>query len=304
MTASLRAYLARSPLNKGLFFLLLVISGASISWFVGFVISELFLGIPLVTQPSLLDNIADPDLLPALRTMQILQAFGMLIIPSVLYIYFSAPKNGLRSVFSEPSRQPVLISIAFFLVAFPLVNFLADWNSSWEIPSKFGNWLVGKEEQTGSLTKMFLDMPTVWHLMLNLTMIAILPALGEELVFRGIIQKGLYRLGNPHVAIWLTAILFSAVHMQILGFVPRMLMGVAMGYLFLWSGNLWYPIIAHLTNNAVAVTLSYGIQHGMIDSHLEDAGMGNAAVAAFSLAFCMMLLYVFKEHQRSLQLRQ
>lgn len=258
-----------------------------------------------MTQPSLLDNISDPELLPALRTMQILQALGMLIIPSIVFIYLSAAQNGLRSVFIEPSRQPVLISIVFFMVAFPLVNFLAEWNSGWEISSKFGNWLVGKEEQTGSLTKMFLDMPSIWHLLLNLTMIALLPALGEELIFRGILQKGLYsRLGNPHVAIWLTAILFSAVHMQILGFVPRMLMGVAMGYLFFWSGNLWYPIIAHFTNNAGAVILSYGVQHGMIDSHLEDAGMGNPAVAAFSLVFCMMLLYVFKEHQRSLATQQ
>ncbi|MDB4655998.1 CPBP family intramembrane metalloprotease, partial [Flavobacteriales bacterium] len=119
------------------------------------------------------------------------------------------------------------------------------------------------------------------------------------------LQSGLQRFWkNPHLAIWVTAVVFSAVHFQFLGFVPRMLMGAAMGYLFFWSGNLWYPIMAHFTNNAMAVVLSYGIQHGAVRSEIENAGIENGTMAALSLLFCLMLLYLFKKHQDSVSLVQ
>lgn len=299
MKESLQAYLQRSPLNGVLFMLLLVFMGASVFSFIGFAISELFLGIPLLSDPTLLDNISDPELLPALRLMQVLQALGMLIAPSIVYLWLSSSWSGVRRILALPQRQPVLISIVFFMVAFPVVNYLAEWNSTIEIPSCIGDWMKDKETQAGSLTQQFLEMPNWWMLLFNLFMIALLPAVGEELIFRGIIQQGLNKqLRNPHAAIWLAAILFSAVHMQFFGFVPRMLMGVAMGYLFFWSGNLWYPIIAHFTNNAVSVVLAYGIQHGSIEKEIENAGLGNPMMVTFSLVFCFMLLYLFKQHQQ------
>lgn len=164
--------------------------------------------------------------------------------------------------------------------------------------------MESKESQAGQLTELFLEMPNAGLLLFNLLMIAVLPALGEELIFRGIIQRGLMKHSiNPHLSIWIAAVLFSAIHLQFYGFVPRMLMGVAMGYLFFWSGNLWYPIIAHFTNNAMSIILSYGIQHKQIQPEIETAGIDNGTVASFSLLFCLMLLYLFKQHQ-SLQKHQ
>ena len=229
---------------------------------------------------------------------------GMMIIPAVVYLWLT-DSTWLKHVFTAPVRQPILICIALFMVAFPFINFVAEWNSSWNIPTFIGDWMHGKEAETGDLTKSFLNMPNVGLLILNLLMIGLLPALGEELIFRGVLQGGLQRYWkNPHLAIWVTAIVFSAVHFQFLGFVPRMLMGAAMGYLFFWSGNLWYPIIAHFTNNAMAVVLSYGIQHGSVRSEIENAGIENETMAALSLLFCLMLLYVFKKHQESVSLVQ
>ncbi|MBI1287173.1 MAG: CPBP family intramembrane metalloprotease [Flavobacteriales bacterium] len=300
MTESLRTYVHRSWLNGALFFLLLVFTGASLFSFIGFAISELFLGIPLLTQQELLENMTDPELLPALRLLQVLQGFGMLILPSVGFLWISESSERLKQVFQVPTRQSVMLSIALFLVAFPFINYVAEWNASWNIPTAMGDWMEQKEQSAGKLTELFLDMPSVWFLVLNVVMIGLLPAVGEELIFRGIIQRGLQKqIGNPHAAIWLAAILFSAFHFQFLGFVPRMLMGVAMGYLLYWSGNLWYPIIAHFTNNASAVILNYGIQHGDVDSAMDQAGTGNSTMAVFSLVFCMMLLYLFKRHQEA-----
>lgn len=276
--------------------LLLVFAGASVFSFIGFSICELFLGIPLLTKPELMDDFSNPEILPALRVMQVLQALGMLILPAFVYLWLSTSWDNVKQIFASPKRQPVLISIAFFMVAFPAVNFLAELNSSVEIPTIIGDWMSLKEQKANTLTSMFLDMPTVWLLLFNLLMIAILPALGEELIFRGIIQPAFQRLtGNPHIAIWVTAVIFSAVHLQFFGFIPRMLMGVAMGYLFFWSGNLWYPIIAHLTNNGLSVLLSYGIQNGAVNPEIELAGIENLSLAGFSLLFCLMLLYLFKQ---------
>lgn len=298
MIESLRAHVKRSPINGVLFLLLLIFTGAALFSFFGFVIAEVILGIPLLTQPALLDDLTDPELIPALRVMQVLQAFGMLILPAIIYMYVSSSWEGVKSLFLAPKRQPVMLGIAVFMVAFPFINYLAQWNAELELPGGIGDWMRSKEEQAGSLTAQFLDMPNVGLLLFNLFMIALLPAVGEELIFRGIIQRGLSRqFRNPHVAIWVAAILFSAIHMQFFGFVPRMLMGVAMGYLFYWSGNLWYPIIAHFTNNALAVAISYGIQHGSIQPEIETAGLDNAAIAGFSLAFCLMLLFLFKQFQ-------
>lgn len=278
--------------------LLLVLTGASVFSFIGFAVSELFLGIPLLSNPHLLDDMTNPEVVPAMRIMQVLLAIGMMIVPSAVYLWISSSWDELKKVFGNVNRQGVMLSVAFFMVAFPFVNFLAEWNASLEIPTVLGTWMESKESQAGQLTAIFLDMPNVGLLLFNLLMIAVLPAVGEELIFRGIIQRGLTKHAiNPHLSIWIAAALFSAIHLQFFGFFPRLLMGVAMGYLFFWSGNLWYPIIAHFTNNAVSIILSFGIQHNHIQPEIETAGIDNGTVASFSLVFCMMLLYLFQQHQ-------
>jgi len=98
-------------------------------------------------------------------------------------------------------------------------------------------------------------------LLINLLMIAILPAIGEELIFRGCFQNIFTRwTGNYHWGIWLAAILFSAIHMQFYGFIPRMLLGAMFGYMLVWGRSMWLPILAHLVNNGGAVITAYVLQ--------------------------------------------
>jgi membrane protease YdiL (CAAX protease family) len=93
---------------------------------------------------------------------------------------------------------------------------------------------------------------------INLIMIAVLPALGEEFIFRGVFQKIFCRLfGSGHIAIWITAFIFSFVHLQFFGFLPRFILGLLFGYLFYWSRTLWLPVIAHFVNNAVPTFIAY-----------------------------------------------
>jgi membrane protease YdiL (CAAX protease family) len=273
--------------------------GVSLASFFGFLIAQFVLGVPLLSNPALAEDLLNPTLLPVLRLLQILQALGLIIVPSLGFLYLSSSERGF-GVFGNPIRQRIMLSIVLFMVAMPFINFLGDWNAHIQLPEPFGTWVTQKETQTEKLIERFLQMPHLGWLAFNLFMIALLPALGEELLFRGVAQRLLANWsGNAHVAVWTAAILFSAIHMQFLGFVPRLFMGAALGYLFLWSGNLWYPIIAHFANNAMAVVIVYMQQHGSSQTTLDTAGIQNPAMAAFSLAFCLMLMYLFKVVQGS-----
>lgn len=254
------------------------------------------MGLPLLTDVSLVNNLSDPAIFPALRLMQIMQALGMLIFPSLYCLYLNQGDLRKLDVLKRPKRQPVLLSIAVFMVALPFINFIADWNAHLELPGAFGQWASDKEAHLTELTSGFLKMPHMGWLALNLFMVALLPALGEELLFRGVLQPAVSRWsGNIHVGVWVAAFLFSAIHMQFFGFVPRLLMGALLGYLLLWSGNLWYPIVAHFCNNAMAIVFSYMEQQGMAaGTQTGDFGIADPLLASFSLVFVLMLLYLFR----------
>lgn len=275
---------------------MLMLGGASLASFLGFIIAQVFMGVPLLTEPHLADDLmTNPALLPVVRLMQVLQAIGMLVLPSAVLLFLGTDKAEIHALFRPPVRQPMLLCVAVFLVLLPFINFIADLNAQVTLPGNFGEWAAAKEAQLAELTAHFLVMPHLGTLTFNLFMIALLPALGEELLFRGVLQRLLSRWsGSAHLAVWVAAFLFSAIHLQFLGFVPRMLMGAVLGYLLLWSGNLWYPIIAHFVNNAGAVIIMYMQQHGQLDEGTANIGTGNAVQAAFSLVFGMMLLYLFQ----------
>jgi membrane protease YdiL (CAAX protease family) len=134
------------------------------------------------------------------------------------------------------------------------------------------NFLVEMEEGTSEMVRNLLLAEQPHELWFNLLTIAVIPAIGEELIFRGILQKKLdEQLKNPHLAIWLAALIFSAIHMQFQGFLSRMLLGGILGYMYHWTGNLWVPIFAHLVNNAVQIIGQYFFQKGMIETNIDRA---------------------------------
>jgi len=124
------------------------------------------------------------------------------------------------------------------------------------------------------LTELLLNVHTLATLVFNVFLIAVIPALGEELFFRGAVQGILRQKMNVKVAIWITAILFSAIHMQFYGFFPRMLLGAFFGYLLFWSENLWLPIVAHFTNNGIAIIFYYLKNNGYKVQDIDTIGTG------------------------------
>jgi hypothetical protein len=128
-------------------------------------------------------------------------------------------------------------------------------------------------------------------------LVAVVPAIGEEMLFRGVLQPVFIRVfKNKHIGIWLTAFVFSFIHFQFFGFVPRLLIGVFLGYLFAFTGNLWYSIVAHMANNGIAVVGYYLLQHEFIKTSPDALGTSeNAAIlCGVSVALTLIGLYFFK----------
>ena len=165
-----------------------------------------------------------------------------------------------------------LISSLILITALPLISFLAAWNADWVFPEGIESIFRSLEDKAMEITYAFLKVNTIGELLINILIIAALPAICEELFFRGAMQQWALKGMNKHVAIWITAILFSLIHFQAYGFVPRALLGGLFGYLAIWGGNLIYPIVAHFVNNALMVVLMYYINKNELGPELETFG--------------------------------
>lgn len=165
------------------------------------------------------------------------------------------------------SEIVMLITIVFMVVNAPII----EWNMNLQFPDVIHAPLKSFEQMAAEATKFLTNFYSLPYFMASIVVIAIIPAIGEELLFRGMIQRyGMKIFSNPHVAIWVTAFAFSAFHMQFFGFVPRMLLGALFGYLYFYSGNLWYSVIAHFTNNGFTILMMYLHQQGVSEMDIES----------------------------------
>lgn len=228
----------------------------------------------------------------SLKVLQVAQALGLFVVPYILYRWLlDQPTYSLRL---KASSWPMLLVFGIAMVAsLPMINFLAEWNMGLTLPdalSSVQSWIEAREKDVERLLEVFLVMETPWHLVMNLLLIAFIPAVSEELLFRGTLQPLVFRMvKNEHAAIWLTAFLFSFFHMQFLGFFPRMLLGAVFGYAAHWSGSLLLPMVGHLINNGVAVLIAYFIGLEALNPDVETLG-ANEGQWMMALASCLVLL--------------
>ena len=169
-----------------------------------------------------------------------------------------------------------------------------------EILQEFGNWARSQEDKMTEMTKLLTHFSTPGEYAFGMVVIALLPGIGEELVFRGLIQNELWRGSrNIHVGIWFSAFIFSAIHMQFFGFVPRMLLGAMFGYLYYWSGNLLVPMIAHFFHNGFTLTMIYVFNIGLIDVNIDSEESAPLSLVGLCVVFTFALMYFFKKHYHS-----
>ena len=191
----------------------------------------------------------------------------------------------------------MLLAIAIMLIANPFVAYLMQWNQILVLPDfleAVQMWMEASEQKSMQITEAFLVMNSMGDLLINLFLIALIPAIGEELLFRGILQQLFAKwTGKIHLAIFISAFLFSAIHMQFFGFLPRFVLGLVLGYMFFWSKNLWLPILAHFTNNALAIifTFHYVADKVQIEFLNEEIPV-NISVALISFLAVALLMYL------------
>jgi hypothetical protein len=251
------------------------------------------------------NNLSDPRNIAILKYLQVIQATGMFIIPSFIAVWlFGENVFSFLKLQTKPKIIHILLVICIMVVLIPAINFIAGINEEMKFPSflkSLENWMKLTEVNAARITEAFMKVNSYSGLLFNIFLMALLPALGEELLFRGVLQKLLDAwFKNIHVAILSAAILFSFLHMQFYGFVPRMLLGALFGYLLIWSGSLWLPIFAHFVNNAMAVIFYYFSGKGIIGQWPETIGRNNETIVytIMSLVVSSLLIFLIYRHRK------
>lgn len=202
---------------------------------------------------------------------------AMIFIAPPMILYAFTRHQPMRELgFRKPnSAWLLLIGVVLMFVSLPLTNLLTSWNEKMNFGAAFESLealLQQLEETAGDLTERMLQVDSFSGLLFNLLVIALIPAIGEELTFRGVLQQALTRRCNVHVAVFLSAFIFSFIHFQFYGFLPRMFLGLLLGYLFYYSGSLWTSILMHFVNNGAAVVVAYLDYKGLIDVDIDHFG--------------------------------
>ena len=266
--------------------------------FIGFFISLLFY--PGTTEELLvaIQSPADhPDVkLPLFIIQGFVTLVGLILTPMLILRRY---QTSLREFFSVRSFDWVPFAMtAFIVVVFIGVNsWFAEWNHNINFPDGFEEWARAREDAAAEMTQVLTTLSNSGELLIAILVIAILPAIGEEIVFRGLIQNELYRgTRNVHLSIWIAAMLFSAIHFQFYGFVPRLLLGALFGYLYYWSGNLWLAIFGHFINNGASVVAMYYYQQGAFEFDMESQEALPLPAVLLSAALTTGLLYFFYKY--------
>lgn len=278
-----------------------------------FLLLSIILAIPFFGMADLMtsmtpEGMSSPQGLAFLKYFQVVQSIGLFVVPPLILAWLF---HGNISEYLFLNRATVSSSYLYaalsILMLIPLINFAGELNNQLTLPESMAGveeWMRSKEEAAKVLTEKFLFVETIPALLFNIFMVAVLAAIGEEFLFRGVIQRIFTNMTkNYHWGIWITAILFSAVHVQFYGFLPRMLLGAMFGYLLVWTGTLWVPILAHFVNNTMGVIGYYLMHKGLISDDVEHWGTGSEQypILFLSLVFSSGLLYLVYRNTGSRQ---
>lgn len=244
-----------------------------------------------------------------LRIATLINDIIMFVMPPVIcaVIYSYRPAEYLR-VASAPGLTPLILAVGTMICSIPMMNMIIEWNEGLSLPSSLAameSWMREAEQRAGDTVNTLMGGSSAGSLILSILIVGVLAGFSEELFFRGGIQRLLVSgRVNPHVAIWVTAFLFSAIHLQFFGFFPRLLLGAFFGYLLYWTKNLWVPIVCHIFNNSIVATVTWMTARGSVTSGgLNEIGTAVSAHqllwVTVSIIMTFMLLMTLKLKMRS-----
>lgn len=249
--------------------------------------------------PSSFSNLEDVNTVNAMKLIQAIGAgIGTFIATSaVAAILFGSSVTAYLKLHSRFRFSQVVTVLMLMVAAVPLINAMAEWNSHLKLPgfmAPLEAWMRNSEQEAERLTKAFVNVVSIKDLFINLLVIAVLPALGEEFLFRGIVQRLFSEwFRNVHAGIWISAAVFSAIHLQFFGFIPRMLLGACFGYMLLWSGSIWLPVIAHFFNNAAAVISAWYVFNHEGAFNPDQLGVESGGNFLVLLSALTVTLFIF-----------
>lgn len=240
-----------------------------------------------------------------LKYFQLAQSLGLFVIPSIVLAYLFGPNllQYLR-LHLVPEKANMLLVFFIVLISLPFINMVGQWNANMSLPqwlSSIEEWMKASEESAAVLTELFVSTQSIGGLLFNIFLIGVIPAIGEEFLFRGVIQRILHDwTKNKHWAVWITAILFSALHFQFYGFIPRAILGAMFGYMFIWTGNLWLPVIAHFVNNTAAVLAYFFFKNEIMSMDPDAIGTkGTVGIMTALLSFVIVVILFTMLYRRN-----
>jgi len=234
-----------------------------------------------------------------IRIVQMFNSVGMFLAPALMFAYASDRKwLHYNCADYKPHYLLVNVTLLLSIVILPLVALISQWNQAIELPESCGalqQWMADMDAKAEELTKLLTFKHTYGTLLANIFVLALIPALAEEFMFQGTIQAFLMKWSQkPHLAIWITALIFSFIHFQFSGFIPRLLLGAYLGYLFYWSRSLWLPILAHFLHNALSLLVDFSFQgRGIIVDDVKFTDIHGAVPLAISCAVVTFVSLIF-----------
>jgi len=233
-----------------------------------------------------------------MRFMLLLSSLGSFVVPA----YLMNTREGYGITYFKLTKRPSGIQFGYILLAMlafmPLMGLIGHWNESLQLPDNMRSlqsWMERSEKESADLIKGIIMESSISGFLFNIVVLALIPAIGEELLFRGVLQNIIGRwLSNHHVVIWLVAIIFSAIHLQFFGFVPRMLLGAFFGYLYFWSKNIILPIFGHFVNNAGATIMAfYYVREGKNYDELNAFELQSWWIYLVGFIFTLIFVFLF-----------
>lgn len=278
----------------------IVVISFLLTLFAGSIAAILFFDANIFTQPEVISENNPMSQITILKFFQAIYSLGLFIIPPFIIAYLIHPRAiEFLYLHKGATIYKFIAASLIILTAIPLINLMADFNSRLTLPdwlSGIEDWMRNSEERAKMITEKFLQMDSPGDLLCNIFLIALIPAFGEELLFRGVIQRLIIKwTRSKHLGIIMAAVFFSALHLQFFGFIPRMMMGILFGYLLIWSKSLWIPIAAHFVNNATAVITYYLMGMGTVSKEIQNIGSTDnsweISIISLLLSFYLILLF-------------
>ncbi len=278
--------------------------GAELAILVGLWLGCLMVG-SLVTVPiwmimtgksifAMTTEMTKPEHVNALKVMQVVSTIIIFFIPAVVTARIASKTPFQRLGFGTRVKwKRAVIAMLIMLSVLPLVGFLADVNKAIPVTAAMKKFFDSMESQYMEQVKLMATFKTPVDYIIALFIIAFLPAVVEEVFFRGAMQQIFMRwFVTPGLVIFITSLIFSAIHFSWYGFIPRMALGMALGYIFYFTGNLWYSILAHFFNNAFMVTLLYWqyLKYKKVDMEMGDSAPWWAGVLSLAAVIGLFIL--------------